>query len=90
MYNEAMKKDFDVALIGCGAYGFPLAAKIKRAGKIALHLGGFTQLLFGIKGARWENAQDYYRKLLDNPAWVRPLPEETPDGFFRHENGAYW
>jgi len=27
MYNEALKLDFDVALIGCGAYGYPLAAK---------------------------------------------------------------
>lgn len=47
MYSEAMKEDFDVAIIGCGAYGFPLAAKIKKAGKIGIHLGGAAQLLFG-------------------------------------------
>ena len=46
-----MKFDFDVALIGCGAYGFPLAAKLKTAGKQAIHLGGVLQALFGIKGA---------------------------------------
>lgn len=66
MYHEAMAKDFDVAIIGCGAYGFPLAAKLKRAGKIAIHLGGVTQLLFGIKGRRWENAQKYYHDMLSN------------------------
>ena len=34
MFKEVMKEDFDVAIIGCGAYGFPLAAKIRAAGKI--------------------------------------------------------
>ena len=53
MYTEAVKIDFDTAIIGCGAYGFPLAAKLKAAGKQAFHMGGATQLLFGIKGSRW-------------------------------------
>ena len=38
MYQEAMKIDFDIAIIGCGAYGFPLGAKLKKAGKQAIHL----------------------------------------------------
>ena len=49
-----MEEIFDVAIIGCGAYGMPLAAMLKQAGKQAIHLGGATQLLFGIKGKRWE------------------------------------
>ena len=49
MYMEAMKLDFDVALIGCGAYGFPLAAKLKESGKIAIHMGGSLQLLLGFE-----------------------------------------
>jgi hypothetical protein len=45
---EHMKKqidniDFDIALIGCGAYGLPLAAHVKRIGKKAIHIGGSTQ-----------------------------------------------
>lgn len=44
------KIDYDICLIGCGAYGFPLAAHAKRKGKKAVHLGGALQLLFGIKG----------------------------------------
>ena len=44
--------DFDICILGCGAYGLPLAAHIKRIGKKAIHLGGGTQLLFGIKGKR--------------------------------------
>lgn len=91
MYNEAMKEDFDVAIIGCGAYGFPLAAKIKQAGKIAIHLGGATQLLFGIKGRRWENEyHNGYEKMILNPAWVRPGEEDRPKGLETIEQGCYW
>ncbi len=36
--------DYDVALIGCGAYGYPLAAYAKSLNKKALHLGGGTSM----------------------------------------------
>lgn len=39
MAEKCRQTEFDVAILGCGAYGFPLAAKIKRMGKIAIHLG---------------------------------------------------
>lgn len=29
MYDEAIKIDFDVGIIDCGAYGFPLSAMLK-------------------------------------------------------------
>lgn len=80
--------DFDIALIGCGAYGFPLAAYIKKIGKRAIHLGGATQLIFGIMGSRWEE-KDYVKKYV-NEYWTRPLPEETPDEAKKIENGCYW
>lgn len=80
--------DFDIALIGCGAYGFPLAAYIKNIGKQAIHLGGATQLIFGIMGSRWEE-KDYVKKYV-NEYWARPLPEETPDEAKKIENGCYW
>ena len=59
MEQEVDKREFDIAIIGCGAYGFNLAAHIKRKGKKAIHLGGATQLLFGITGKRWEENEDY-------------------------------
>jgi hypothetical protein len=81
MKQEIDKKDYDICLIGCGAYGFPLAAHIKRQEKKAIHLGGALQLLFGIKGKRWENPnyevlqwnipQGYYLSIM-NEYWVRP------------------
>lgn len=91
MYQEAMKIDFDVAIIGCGAYGFPLAAKLKQAGKQAIHLAGATQLLFGIKGKRWEEnaAFDYVQKFF-NDAWVYPSDEDKPKEASKVENGCYW
>ena len=52
MEERIGKIDFDVALLGCGAYGLPFAASIKRMGKKAVHLGVATQILFGIKGKR--------------------------------------
>lgn len=53
MKNQIDNHDYDIAILGCGAYGFPLAAHIKRSGKKAIHLGGVSQLLFGITGKRW-------------------------------------
>ena len=49
--------------------------KLKNAGKQAIHLGGATQLLFGIKGYRWEH--DYPTKIATffNDAWTRALAE---------------
>ena len=88
MENEALKKDFDVAVIGCGAYGFPLAARLKAAGKQAVHMGGAAQLLFGIRGQRWEARDDY--RVLMNDSWSRPLDSERPEGAKKVENSCYW
>ena len=79
---------FDIAIIGCGAYGLPLAAHVKRIGKKAVHLGGATQLLFGIRGRRWDKAPQFSR--FCNEYWVRPLAEERPEKAESLEGGAYW
>ncbi len=88
MYEEAVKFDFDVAIIGCGAYGFPLAARLKRAGKIAVHMGGATQILFGIKGNRWDQNSTVGK--LYNESWVRPNENETPKNAEINEGACYW
>lgn len=84
MKRQIYTKDFDIALIGCGAYGFPLASFIKRMGKQAIHMGGQLQLLFGIKGKRWDD-EGYY-----NDFWVRPDDSEKPLNLNSVEGGAYW
>ena len=89
MKNDISAIDFDIALLGCGAYGMNLGAYIKRnLGKSALHLGGMLQLLFGIKGKRWESVPLYNTLYTD--AWTRPLPHEIPSANNRIENGCYW
>lgn len=91
MYNESMKKDFDIAIIGCGAYGLPLAAKLKQAGKQAIHLAGATQLMLGIKGKRWEDdlAFDYVKKQF-NEEWTYPNEEDKVTNSNNVEDGCYW
>lgn len=81
MYQQAIDTDFDIAILGCGAYGFPLAAMLKKAGKQAIHLGGATQALFGIRCKRFDEAPDYgYIRKYYNEAWSYAKPEETPIG----------
>lgn len=88
MKAEIDKKDFDIAIIGCGAYGFPLAAHIKRIGKKAVHLGGPTQMLFGVKGKRWVENNDF--KTIVNEYFVLPSNEDTIKNANKVEEGCYW
>lgn len=91
--------DYEICILGCGAYGLPLAAHVKRMGKKAIHLGGATQLLFGIKGRRWENPDygtnepgfppRFYLNLF-NEYWVRPGMNDRPDAAGKVEGGCYW
>lgn len=89
MEDKIDNMDFDVALIGCGAYGLCLAAHVKRLGKIAIHLAGWTQTLFGVYGNRWITDQPTYAKFI-NDFWIRPNQSERPAGFEKIENGCYW
>ena len=82
--KEISLKDFDLALIGAGAWSLPLGSRIKQMGKSAIHMGGEMQLIFGIKGKRWVNYNIY------NSAWVDASPEEVPENNNRIEDGCYW
>jgi hypothetical protein len=89
MSQQIDQMDFDVALLGCGAYGFPLAAHIKRSGRKAVHVGGALQLLFGIMGKRWEH--DPTVCAFQNEHWIRPQSAETPRDLGTLEGGGcYW
>lgn len=90
MTDQCRQMDFDVAIIGCGAYGFPLAAEIKKMGKVAIHLGGATQLLFGILGHRWEDEYAEFCRDVVNEYWVRPQESEKIAGADQVEEACYW
>jgi len=92
--SKITSADFDIAIIGAGAYGLPLAAQVKKMGKQAIHMGGATQLLFGIKGKRWEVEPWYlYQYKLYNEYWKRIEQDETPTNTKTFEagmQGGYW
>lgn len=88
MCDEVDKLDFDIALIGAGAYGLPLAAHVKRCGKKSVHVGGALQILFGIKGNRWDHCHFYQN--LYNSNWTRASKEETPQRSSVIEGATYW
>lgn len=89
MKKEIDKKEYDVAIIGCGAYGMSLAAHVKRQGKVALHLAGWTQMLFGVYGKRWTEHQTKYSKYI-NEYWIRPNQKEAVKNMGLVEDGCYW
>ena len=91
--------DYDICLIGAGAYGFPLAAHAKRTGKKSIHLGGSLQLLFGIIGKRWEDPNYGVREWqipkgsyssLINENWIRPGNHLKPKNAQQVEGACYW
>jgi len=90
MKAQMAEMEFDVAVIGAGAYGLPLAASVKDSGRQAVHFGGATQLLFGIRGRRWEIESPHDIAPLFNEYWVRPSAEETPEVADQVEGGCYW
>jgi hypothetical protein len=88
MCEKVAQIKFDVAIIGAGAYGLPLASYVKSLGRKAVHLGGATQILFGIQGKRWDE-RPFFRELY-NQYWIRPLSSEVPDNHRCVEEGCYW
>ena len=88
MKSEIDKKDFDIALLGCGAYALPLAAHIKRMGKKAVHMGGVLQFLFGITCKRYEENDEF--KPYINEYFVYPDAKDRPKNAFAVEGGCYW
>lgn len=88
MTSQIDQVEFDVALIGAGAYGIPLAAHVRRLGKTAVHMGGALQILFGIKGRRWDSMPAISR--FYNEHWVRPATSEQIADGQAVEGGCYW
>lgn len=86
MLKDIKNIDFDIALVGAGAYGFPLSVEIKKMGKVAIETCGNTPLFFCVYGER--NLKDGFAKYMTD-AWIRPM-EEKPKDYKKVENGCYW
>ena len=85
---ELVDLDFHAAFLGCGGYGLPLVAFIRRIGKSAVYVGGHVQLLFGIWGSKWTNSR--FRSDYMNEYWTNPTREEIPDGAHKVDGGGSW
>jgi hypothetical protein len=88
MQAEMDCRVYDVAIVGAGAWSLPLASHAKSRGKWAIHLGGGTQILFGIRGRRWDG--NAFLRTIYNDAWVRPDPADRPPASTLIENSCYW
>jgi hypothetical protein len=85
--DRLAQRDFDLALIGAGGLGIPIAAEVKRQGRAAISLGGHIQVLFGVRGARWSGREDW-RERYFNDAWTDLPDRYRPDGGTTYED--YW
>lgn len=92
MCNDIKKIDFDIALLGCGAYGLPICEFIKnKLNKSAIYIGGGIQLLFGVMGKRWEENSMWKQIILENECnFIKPTGDEIIPNNNNCENGCYW
>jgi hypothetical protein len=84
---------FDIAIIGAGSFGMPLASFVRtELGRSAVVMGGYSQVLFGLKGERWaEEDAKKMNTLFSNPAWMFPLMDDTPERLRGGGAGSqYW
>jgi len=89
--SSIAESTFDIAILGCGAYGLPLGCYIKNTlNKSVLHLGGSLQLLFGIRGRRWCNEARYKHLFHIVSSWSTPLRSDLPKNPQLVENGCYF
>jgi hypothetical protein len=79
---------YDILVAGAGGISLLLAAHARKTGRVGIHMGGPTQVLFGIRGRRWDN--DPFFQGAMNEFWVRPSSDETPTDARSIENGCYW
>ena len=86
--KQVVESKASIALIGCGGLGMVIGAELKKRGIIAIVLGGAIQVLFGIKGMRWQNHSVISN--FWNEAWKWPKVSETPSGASLIEGSCYW
>lgn len=88
-YKEAVSDiEFDVALLACSSIGLPLGSFIRDAlSKQAIYVGGALQILFGVRGSRWDShplISDFF-----NEYWLRPS-DPPPPSSKSLDDFCYW
>jgi hypothetical protein len=88
LFQKVLATEAKIALVGCGALGVILAARLKQHGVSVIVMGGAIQVLFGIKGKRWRTHSVI--STFWNSEWVLPSSDETPGEAATIEGGCYW
>ena len=86
--EEVLKTNPKIVLIGCGGLAMILGARLKQKGIVSIVMGGAIQILFGIKGKRWDThpiISSFYTS-----DWLYPNQSEIPGAFKEIEGGCYW
>lgn len=88
VFKQIKKIDFDIAILGCGAYGHMLCHKIDtELKKDAIYVGGSIQTLFGIISSR----EKEHGKIKYDENWISEIPDDyRPTNYKLIENGCYW
>jgi hypothetical protein len=87
---DAIRDDYDVALVSCGGYGNLVCNHIFESGKSAIYVGGVLQMYFGILGTRWLRERPDILRLFMNEHWARPKDSEKPKNHQDIEGSCYW
>ncbi len=87
--NQVIESKARVAIVGCGALSLPIVVALKKRGIIAIHTGGVTQMIFGIRGNRWIK-DPKFSALCERPFWTNPRPSEIPLHAKSIEGACYW
>lgn len=78
----------DIVLAGCGPGGLCITQAAKERGKVGISMGGGLQILFGVRGNRWDQNPTFQK--FFNEHWIRPSGEECPPENVKVEQGCYW
>ncbi len=86
--KQVLESGASIALLGCGGLAMPIAYALKQHNISSVVMGGSIQVLFGIKGKRWETHSVISK--FWNPHWINPAPHEIPGAAHQIEGGCYW
>lgn len=86
--KRVLNEGCDTAIIGCGGLGMIIGDKLKKEGLQCIVMGGAIQILFGIRGKRWEK-HNIISKFF-NDSWVLPSSSHRPNNYKLIENACYW
>jgi len=79
------KTNSDIYLISAGCYGVPLCNHIKSKNKNSVYVGGLLQMLFGLRGSRWDE-RPFMNKYY-NEHWK--YPNKKPKNYEIVEEWCY-